>query len=129
MRKYTIEVNESQVATISLACEILARLGICQIDMALDELPFVEPVDWTEWHAMKDELNAKLRKHCDANIGIRRSGDRHRIAWDVHQVLRNRLAWDRLKDDGKSSPDFPGVSYDKPFKVSEEPLAEIKKKP
>jgi hypothetical protein len=129
MRKYTIQVTASQVETISLACEILARLGICQIDDALDELPMIDPVDWSEWHALKDELRANIRKHCDANLGIRKGRDRHKSAWDIYQVLRHRLAWDRLKDEGKDKPDFYGVSYSEPFKASEEPLAEIKEKP
>ena len=108
-----------------MACEITARLGICQIDMAFDELPFIEPMDWSEYHAMMDDIRRKLRVHCDANMGIRRAKDRHREAWDLHAVFRHRLSWDRLKDQGKSKPDFPGVNYDEPHKTSDQPLARI----
>ena len=129
MRKYTIEVTESQVAVIGLACEILARLGCCQIEMAMDELPKVEPVDWSEWHDIMDRFRTEIRNHCAANLGIRKGGERHKSAWDIYQVLRNRLAWDHLNDQGKDKPDFWGVSYSEPFKASNEPLAEINKKP
>jgi hypothetical protein len=47
---YTIEVTKEQLATLSMACEITARLGICQIEMAFDELPFREPRDRSEEH-------------------------------------------------------------------------------
>lgn len=128
MKRYTIEVTEAQAATISHACEIMARLGICQLDMAFDELPYLEPVDWTEYHAMMDDLRKTLGKFCSVNNGIRKSKDRHRIAWDLHATFRHRLSWDRLKDQGKDKPDFPGVCYDQPFKTSDEPLAKIELK-
>lgn len=125
MRTYTIQVTEEQLATLSMACEITARLGIGQVDMAFDELPFREPVDWTACHEMMDDIRRKLRVHCDANMGIRRAKDRHKEAWDLHAVFRHRLSWDRLKDQGKDKPDFYGVNYDKPDKTSDQPLAKI----
>lgn len=125
MRTYTINVTEDQLATLSMACEITARLGICQIDVAFHELPMREPVDWSEWHAMMDDLQRQLAKHCDANMGIRRAKDRHKEAWDLHTVFRHRLAWDWLADQGKANPDFHGVNYYKPHQTSDQPLATI----
>jgi len=125
VRTYTIKVTEEQLATLSMACEITARLGICQIDMAFDELPMREPVDWSEWHAMMDDIRRQIARHCDANLGIRRAKERHKEAWDLHAVFRHRLAWDRLAAQGKVKPDFHGVHYDEPHKTSEQPLARI----
>ena len=127
MNTYTIQVTEEQLATLSMACEITARLGICQIEMAFDELPFRDPVDWTEYHAMMDDIRLKLRVHCDSNMGIRRAKNRHKEAWDLHAVFRHRLSWDRLKDQGKDKPDFYGVNYDEPRGISDQPLAKIKR--
>lgn len=127
MRTYTIQVTEEQLATLSMACEITARLGICQIEMAFEELPFREPVDWTEYHAMMDDIRRQLRVHCDANLGIRRAKERHKEAWDLHAVFRHRLSWDWLKDQGKDKPDFYGVNYDEPHKTSNQPLAKIER--
>ena len=127
MRTYTIQVTEEQVATLSMACEITARLGIGQIDMAFDELPMREPVRWDDWHSIMDDIRRQLRVHCDANMGIRRAKDRHKEAWDLHAVFRHRLSWDRLADQGKDKPDFYTVNYDKPDKTSAQPLAEITK--
>jgi hypothetical protein len=125
---YTIEVTKEQLATLSMACEITARLGICQIDMAFDEMPFREPVDWSAYHAMMDDIRRQLRVHCDANLGIRSAKDRHKEAWDLYQVFRHRLAWDRLADEGKTKPDMCLVIYDEPFKTADQPLAKIERK-
>ena len=127
MRTYTINVTQEQLATLSMACEITARLGICQIEMAFDELPFREPVDWSEYHAMMDHIRRQLRAHCDANVGIRRAKDRHKEAWDLHAVFRHRLAWDWLADQGKTKPDFLTVNFDEPHQISNQPLAKIKR--
>lgn len=127
MRTYTIEVTEEQLATLCHACEITARLGICQIDMAFDELPFREPVNWSEWHAMMDDIRRQLGKHCHNTLGIRRAKDRHKEAWDLHTVFRHRLSWDRLEDQGKDKPDYPGVNYDRPYQTSNQPLAKIER--
>jgi len=124
---YTINVTEDQLATLAVACEITARLGICQIEMAFQELPFREPLDWTEYHAMMDDIRRQLRVHCDANMGIRRAEKRHKEAWDLYTVFRHRLSWDRLKDEGNDKPDFPGVNYDEPRKTSNQPLAKIER--
>ena len=127
MRTYTINVTQEQLATLSMACEITARLGICQIELAFDELPFREPRDWSEYHAMMDDIRRQLRVHCDANMGIRRAKNRHKEAWDLYTVFRHRLSWDRLKDEGNDNPDFHGVNYDEPRKTSNQPLAKIER--
>jgi len=125
---YTIEVTKEQLATLSMACEITARLGICQIELAFDELPFREPRDWSEYHAMMDDIRQQLRVHCDANLGIRKAKDRHKEAWDLYQVFRHRLSWDRLAEQGETKPDFHAVNYDQPHKTSDQPLAKIERK-
>ena len=127
MRTYTIQVTEEQLATLSMACEITARLGMCQIDMAFDELPFRETVDWTAYHAMISDIRRQLRVHCDVNVGIRSAKDRHKEAWDLHATFRHRLAWDRLADQGKDKPDFNLVIYDEPRNTSDQPLPKIER--
>jgi hypothetical protein len=46
MKKYTVELTEGQLSTISVACEILARLGIGQWKDAFDHLPLVKDNKW-----------------------------------------------------------------------------------
>ena len=47
--------------------------------------------------------------------------DSFRVAWDLQQVIRYRLAWDRNPEGGIQ------VIFDEPLKSSQEPLACIKK--
>ncbi len=48
------------------------------------------------------------------------------VAWDIMQVLRHRMAWDRLKAEGRDQPEYWGVQYNPPMRFGDEPLAEIK---
>ena len=54
-----------------------------------------------------------------------------RIAYDLIQVIRHRLAWDKIgKDPNKDQREWPemmGLCYDQPFRVSEQHLAKIEK--
>lgn len=44
MITYTVTLSEDQVRVLSLACETLARLGMGQIDFALEHAP--GDMDW-----------------------------------------------------------------------------------
>lgn len=49
------------------------------------------------------------------------------VAWDVYQVTRHRLAWDRARADGHTGDRPPawGVSFDEPLQTSPEPLPQM----
>ena len=57
--------------------------------------------------------------------------EKARIAYDLIQVIRQRLAWDKIgKDpdkDQRNWPDMMGLCYDQPIRVSTEPLAKMEK--
>jgi hypothetical protein len=44
------------------------------------------------------------------------------IAWDIMQVIRHKLAWDKLEGE---QPKYFGVQYGTPMKFSDQPLPEI----
>jgi len=46
MSKYTLTLTARQAAEISSACEIVARLQMGQVDMAVRELPGDHPKDY-----------------------------------------------------------------------------------
>ena len=48
------------------------------------------------------------------------------ISFDLYQVFRHRLAWDR-KINKYVLPHFRGVSFNEPMKFGSEPLVEIKR--
>lgn len=122
---YTLHLTEKQAAEISHASEILARLRMGQIDMALRELPLAEPMHYEQEQYVAGYLKSLYRKD-----GKRADG----AAWDLHQVIRHRLAWDRAYRDGivkpgerRNWPEMMGVIYDDPLPMGGEPLARIEK--
>ena len=51
-----------------------------------------------------------------------------KVAWDLYQVTRHRLAWDRAQacghpGEGQAPPPMWSVNYDQPMRTSKEPLA------
>jgi hypothetical protein len=72
-----------------------------------------------------------------SSLGIRNKdvSEASRIAWDLYQVLRHRLAWDLAAAEGivgnadsqRKWPEMMQVHYDEPSRVSEQPLALIEK--
>jgi hypothetical protein len=140
MTTYTLTLNEQQAQTIATACEVLARLGIGQFRDALEKLPTKEYMP----HGWQDDMHAIgliLKKHMIGNVdgwhsslGIHHNKVREEAkeAWDLYQVIRNRLSWDRAKAEGVTdgttrnwSGGMMGVNYDEPFKTSLQPLARM----
>lgn len=123
MTNYTLHLTQKQAAEISHACEILARLRMGQIDMALMELPLDKPMEYEQEQYVSNYLRSLYRP------GSMRIDD---AAWDLYQVIRHRLAWDRAYAEGivkpgepRKWPEMMGVTYDEPLPVSGDPLAKI----
>ena len=131
---YTITLNETQVVTIQIACEVLARLGIGQFRDALEQLPTTEFIP-NGWHEDMAAVENILRRHIQPNgqtphqISTR---EQHKVAWDLYTLVRHRLSWDRAIDEGRIKPgdsrkwpEMMTVNYDRPHHTSKEPLAKI----
>lgn len=124
-RTYTLHLNAQQAAVISKACEVLARLGIGQFKDALECLPTTEFCP-PGWHEDMEGISHILKKHTNIthgvgayhSIGGHKTDERSKIAWDVYQVVRHRLAWDANPEGNPMS-----VMFDPPMKTSKEPLA------
>lgn len=126
---YTMHLNTAQAATISKACEVLARLGMGQFKDALECLPTKELYP-DGWHEDMEGIAHILKKHTTIMngvgayhaIGSHKTDERSKIAWDLYQVTRHRLAWDANPKGNHMS-----VMFDKPMKTSKEPLAWMEK--
>lgn len=119
---YTLHINETQLATISNACEVLARLGMGQFRDALECLPLREFAP-DGWHEDMEGIAHILKKHMKQTYGAySASSDTSKTAWDLYQVARNRLAWDENPNGGF------GVSFDQPMKTGPDPLAFVENK-
>lgn len=124
MTDYTLHLTEKQAAEISHACEILARLRMGQIGMALRELPLDKTMEYEQEQYVSNYLRSLCRPGC-SRIDV--------AAWDLHQVIRHRLAWDRAYSKGiikpgepRRWPEMSGVMYDEPMQLASEPLAEVR---
>lgn len=140
---YSLKINEQQAQTLRLACEVLARLGMGQFHQALEALP----VDWRkaysqDWNEDLLVIGKILSKHTQSNVdgwakslGIHHASETSKTAWDLYQVIRHQLSWDRAVEKGfvenHNSPrdwnKMMAVDYDEPLKVSGESLAKIEK--
>ena len=104
---YTLHLTATQAATISKACEVLARLGMGQYKDALECLPVREFCP-EGWHEDMEGIGHILKKHTTMLHGIGSyhpiGGDKtsaeSKTAWDVYQVVRHRLAWDAAQANG-----------------------------
>jgi len=89
------------------------------------------PFNWdNEWifTALKSIVFPELDRNASYGVGNKVYPESS-VAWDVMQVLRHRLAWDRLKAEGKDKPEHYGVQYNPPMRFGSEPLAQIEAKP
>ncbi|MHB1949680.1 MAG: hypothetical protein ACYCQI_16400, partial [Gammaproteobacteria bacterium] len=68
-----------------------------------------------------NELQQLLTGMRNGNLGIGNVSDSSKIAYDIHQVIRYQLAWD------KEPCGDVGVSFDPPMKWGSQPLAKIEK--
>ena len=131
---YQLTITEKQASVIREALEAHSRMLGGQFDIVLTDM-FRDRWCTGEFdHDGLAEAHKQLRRmifpelsptsyHGVGNTAYP-SAD---VAWDIMQVLRHRLAWDRLADQGGEAG--IQVQYHKPMKFGSEPLAQIKTKP
>lgn len=141
---YRIDLTPEQARVLSQALEVFARLGIGQFRDALRFLP----LDRTQgsppsgWSHTLDEIGQMLAPFMvhwvdgwSRSLGIasQDTDEGAKIAWDLYQVVRHRIAWDDAVADGTTHgdkrkwPEMMGVQYDEPLKCSGQPLAIIRR--
>lgn len=138
---YTIKLNKSQLETLVSATEVFCRLGIGQFVFALDWLPFVKGnhISHDDQLYFSERLAPLMVHQIDgyrSSLGIygEETPEFAKIAWDLYQVFRHRLAWERAVEKGivdsinatRKWPEMIGIDYDEPLHASKEPLASIK---
>ena len=127
---YKITVSNEQARVLMEACEIFSRLGIGQCDEALRRLP-VEKV--LGWYADMRKIKDIISPHLKSNLYVSES-DETKYAWDLYQVIRHRVSWDKAIADNiislgdkRNWSKMLGVQYDEPMNTSGLPLAKIEK--
>lgn len=127
-RKYSLSITEAQAQVISNALEFYERIGMGQ----LMEIFYLRPEasqleadtrkrDFVE--RMLDEVKSVawgLKPSSFYSISSRDIRDDFRVAYDLHQVIRHRLAWDR-----NPKKDIMNCHKDEPMRWSKVELAKI----
>ena len=128
MREYQLTLNEQQVEIAHRALEFYERVGgLGQIEEVMDpwrlrcEANVLEPAEC----ALREVKRYLTGFGYGASYGIRSEEvpDEYRVAYDLQQVLRHRLAWDRTPGGGI------GVWFDRPHQTGQVPLAKIEHAP
>jgi hypothetical protein len=144
MKTYNLQVTEEQLKVISTACELLSRIQGGQIREAFDYLPLKKDIDWSVYHEIQDELTRRMPEILEDGIdgwsssfgvGSSKVHNYHDIAWDLYQVIRHKLSWERAVEEGviesENSPrkwsEMMGVSFDPPMRFGSEKLAKIER--
>lgn len=130
--KYSLTINKEQARVICEALEVYSRLKHGQIDELrnLFRDRWCEPNGSFNWSseylfdALKSVIFPELEKNSYHGVGSKIYPE-STVALDVMQVLRYRLAWDRLEAEGKDKPEHWGVHYNEPMRFGSEPLAKI----
>lgn len=133
--KWNLLIDEEHASVIINALDLYSRLLMGQIeelDRFFRDLGFREredvykKIDVEVLEALVGMLKAATFPGCPKNgsYGIYNEeiSDKARVAWDIHQVIRHRLAWHRVgKDpdvDVRVFNEMLGVSFDTPMKSS-----------
>jgi hypothetical protein len=141
-KTFTLTLSEKQAQTISTACELLSRIQSGQILEAFGHLPLKKDIDWGVYHEIRDDLTKRMPEiFMDGidgygsflGVGNTKLPESRDIAWDLYQVIRHHLSWQKAVEDGiVESMDSPreflkmmGVNYDTPMKFGCESLAKM----
>lgn len=130
--KYTIEVSEEQAQLIQQALDLYMRVRIGQIEVVVEPWRFAMRGDGQEQTAEHLRIAERLVGEAkmmltgfspSASFGIGSPGvpDSAKVAQDISQTIRHRLAWDRKPEGGHS------VDFHEPMKWGSQALPTVTK--
>ncbi len=124
---YTLSLTETQMQTLSMACEMVSRLYMAQTDVLGNV---------TSNHFISSEDAKKIKyilfpesqnKTTSFGIASREITKESKQLWDIYQVLRYFLSWKDAPNtpDNRDWKNQMSVSFDEPMKTSDEPMPVI----
>ena len=127
--KYTLTLDEKQAELLVCALDLFTRIGIGQFEEIVslwvrDHISNLSPEQIEKARkALGSTKRALTGFTLNASYGIHSPEvpDRFRVARDLLEVIRHRLAWDKHPEGGLQ------VWFDKPNAISESPLATMEK--
>ena len=143
-RNYNLTLTHKPGLVLQHATDLLQRVQLGQWEEIVDWLPLKHPVDYEQLHKDRREIGRMLSKHLveevdgygnSLGIGHPLLPTCNGILYDLHCVIRKKLAWDNAVEDGiiesesspRKWPEMMQVCYDDPMKWGEEPLATMER--
>ncbi|MBD2505114.1 hypothetical protein [Anabaena azotica] len=117
-----LDLNDEQLAVISKACELLARIHMGQLEEVawlFSSLPEERYQELTETLKELNTLITQMPKQSHFGIRSEQVPQIARSAYDIHQVIQHHLAWKRNPQGGV------GGNFDSPVQYSTIPLPTI----
>lgn len=123
---YTIEVNPEQAKVIMHSLDIFERIHMRQLTEVAEVLRFSKGIDTKDIATLRNILDFVARplvipdgSHGHYGITSREISNDARVAWDIHQWLRYKMAWTENPKGGD------GVSFYSPMKTSDQPPPQV----
>jgi len=126
-QQYELSISEKQARVILASLDLFSRIGIGQLREVLRHPQYqLKMIDDNETYTYCQRLLDQVKKlltghgpHSSYGVCHPEVHEDSNIAYDLLQVIRHRLSWDRIPDGG------PEINFDPPIQFSEEELAEI----
>lgn len=122
MPTYTLTLTKEQATVLEQAAELLARCSMGQLDHILWGVYTVAALPNQE--DARHQLERLQYALFGTATGIANCDAQGKRAWDLYQVIRQRLAVDALAPGEEPGP---FVRYNAPMNTAGEPLASIEK--
>jgi hypothetical protein len=143
-KTYTLTITEEQAKALQYATDLLQRVQLGQWEEMVDWLPLKRPTDYNLLHEDRREIGKMLSRHMvdgvdgyGSSLGVGHPSlpACNGVLYDLHCVIRKKLAWERAveegviesEDSGRKWPEMMQVCYDDPMKWGEEPLAKMER--
>lgn len=120
--KYSIELTENQIDVLIQVCEAYTRIAMQQMDFVIDKIIEIPMDRMQRVKELCDEIkfvSANLKSGCSYGISSEELSETARIAHDIYQQLRYKMAWDRNPNGGMT------VDFSRTLKIGNEKLIDI----
>lgn len=136
--EFVLEVTERQAQTMVTALNLWARIGGGDFTALLGH-PDISRRLTTDTGITTEEVRRVLQHLASAVFNLPAgagysilSQDIHetnRIAFDLMQAIRHRLAWSSAGNPPTRTQEMLSIAYDIPMQTAEEPIPSVKEKP
>lgn len=114
--RYRLEITRKQAQVIQEACDLYSRLKCGQMEELLRFFDLRARASRDDFQAARvflekiGQIVTGLGPGVSHSVGSHEIGDEARVAYDLLQVIRNRLAWEE-KPEGGLAVDFDEVRH------------------